>query len=179
MTLVFNDSRDWAPTVSVGILFHNLIPDGEKSRFWTSTLQYGTRYLWLCPLVRDAPTGWRIVEAGISTRWLTICTSRHLSLSSASVEIFPAKMFKQARYTACSSVIACYKFCCSTLHNFNLIDIWLYECPRCLMHSLAGGAQVFVTCSFNIRWERWEIPSKECCCVISCLREGVDVMIPR
>ena len=30
----------------------------------------------------------------------------HLSMLSASVEIFPAKMFKHARYTACSSVLA-------------------------------------------------------------------------
>ena len=46
----------------------------------------------------------------------------HLSILSAS-EIFQAKMLKHAPYTAYSSVITCYKSCCSKLHSFNLIDI--------------------------------------------------------
>ena len=44
------------------------------------------------------------------------------------------------------------------------------------MHNLAGGAQVPCTMS---KWARLEIPSEEYCCVISLIRDDVDVMIPR
>ena len=50
------------------------------------------------------------------------------------------------------------------------------EGPRCLMHIVAGGAQVPCTMS---KWARLEIPSEEYCCVISLISDGVDVMIPR
>ena len=46
-------------------------------------------------------------------------------------------------------------------------------------YSSWGAHKCLVTGSSNIRWARWEIPSAECCCVISFLRDGVDVMIPR
>ena len=61
--------------------------------------------IWSCPLVRDAPTGWRIVDAGISISWLTILYIKH---------IFPCFLWvwrssqpgSHARYTACLSVIS-------------------------------------------------------------------------
>ena len=40
---------------------------------------------------------------------------------SASVEIFPAKMFKHAPNTAFSSLITCYKSCRSMLHSLILL----------------------------------------------------------
>ena len=61
--------------------------------------------IWSCPLVRDVPTGWRIVDARISIRWWTIMYIRH---------IFPCFLWVwrasqpscYARYTACLSVIS-------------------------------------------------------------------------
>ena len=49
----------------------------------------------------------------------------HLTMLSAGVEFFPAKMFKHAPNTACLSVITCYKSCRSMLDSFNHIDIRL------------------------------------------------------
>lgn len=76
----------------------------------------------------------------------------HLTMLSASVEIFPAKMFKHAPNTACSSLITCYKSCHSVLHSLSLIDIRLcVRVPDAWCIFKLGAHKCLVTGSFDIR----------------------------
>lgn len=63
-----------------------------------------------------------------------------LTMLSASVELFPAKMFKHACTTACRSVITCYKSCRSV--QLQSLHVAVCEGLRSLMLVLAVVAQV-------------------------------------